>query len=132
MRKTIQDLVSVCAYYLEILLSIILSLALFFFTFSLMMELGGFWAPEGDIDKLLQSFIGRAMALAVGVELIKMISKPSANTVLEVLLFAIARQMVVEHPTVFEFLLGILAVTLLFTIRKFLLHPNKAKPEPQQ
>ena len=49
-----------------------------------------------------------------------MFSKPSLNTVIEVLLFAIARQLVVEHPSTIDFFIGVAAVALLFAVRKYL------------
>ena len=120
MRKFLQDTVTEVAYYLEILLSIILALALIFFSFSLLKDLAGFMTSSSDTDILLQSFLSRSMALAVGVELIKMFSKPSPTTVIEVLLFAISRQLVVGHSSVLDFLIGIVAVAVLFAIRKYL------------
>ena len=44
----------------------------------------------------------------------------SRRTIIEVLLFATARQMIVEHLNVYETLVGIGAIAALFAIRKFL------------
>lgn len=49
-----------------------------------------------------------------------MFSKPSLNTVIEVLLFALARQLVVEHPSTVDFFIGVVAVAILFAVRKYL------------
>ena len=43
-----------------------------------------------------------------------MLCKHTAETVVEVLMFAIARQMVVEHLATFETLIGVLAIAILF------------------
>ena len=43
------------------------------------------------------------------------------ETVIEVLLFATARQMIVEHLAVHQILIGTLAIAVLFATRKFLL-----------
>lgn len=120
MRKFLQEIVTEIAYYLEILLSLILAAALVFFTVSLAQNLAGIVVATGDAETLFTDFLARAMTLAVGIELIKMFSKPSPNTVIEVLLFAIARQLVVNHPTVMEFLIGIVSVAILFAVRKYL------------
>ena len=42
-------------------------------------------------------------------------------TVVEVLLFATARQMVVEHMDPVQTLIGVIAIAILFAIRKFLM-----------
>lgn len=120
MRKFLQDTVTELSYYLEIILSVILAFALLFFSLSLIKDLSGFLSLESSDEVLLQRFLGKAMTLAVGVELIKMFSKPSPNTVIEVLLFALARQLVLDHANILDFLIGILAVAILFAVRKYL------------
>ena len=51
-------------------------------------------------------YLETAMNLAIGVELIKMLCMHSPGTVIEVLLFAIARQVVVSHSSVTQTLTG--------------------------
>nr|WP_281495011.1 hypothetical protein [Streptococcus uberis] len=101
-------------------LSFILMVAMVFFAFSLISELPGFFSSKIDNDRLFEVVLSRAMSLAVGVELIKMLSKPSPGTVIEVLLFALTRQLIVDHPSMSDFLLGIIAVAVLFAIRRYL------------
>lgn len=60
------------------------------------------------------------MSLAIGVEFVKMLCTHKPGTIIEVLLFATARQMIVEHLNVYETLVGIGAIAALFAIRKFL------------
>ncbi len=56
----------------------------------------------------------------IGVEFVKMITSHSVDSVVDVLLVALARQMVVEHVPPLDALLIIIAVTLLFYVRKYL------------
>lgn len=120
MRKYLQELVTEISHYLEILLSLILTIAMIFFAISLVANLPGFLISDVNNNQLFENILGRALTLAVGVELIKMLSKPSPGTVIEVLLFALTRQMIVDHPKMFDFLLGIIAVAILFAIRRYL------------
>ncbi|PIO78269.1 phosphate-starvation-inducible PsiE family protein [Streptococcus parauberis] len=120
MRKYLQELVTEISHYLEILLSLILTIAMIFFAISLVANLPGFLISDVNNNDLFENILGRALTLAVGVELIKMLSKPSPGTVIEVLLFALTRQMIVDHPKMFDFLLGIIAVAILFAIRRYL------------
>ncbi|OHY29781.1 hypothetical protein BI362_10220 [Streptococcus parauberis] len=120
MRKYLQELVTEISHYLEILLSLILTIAMIFFAISLVANLPGFLTSDVNNNQLFENILGRALTLAVGVELIKMLSKPSPGTVIEVLLFALTRQMIVDHPKMFDFLLGIIAVAILFAIRRYL------------
>ena len=67
------------------------------------------------------SFLSQALSLVVGVEFVKMLCRHSAQTVVEVLLFATARQMVVEHLDPVQTLIGIIGIAILFAVRKYLM-----------
>jgi len=71
-----------------------------------------------------KNFLGIAFNILIGIEFLKMIFRNNLSTVLEVLLFAIARQLIVEHKTVYENLVGIISIAILFLIRKYLFIPD--------
>ena len=64
------------------------------------------------------------MTLAVGVELIKMLSQHTPATVVEVLMFAIAREMVTHHDSALNTALGVLSICALFATRKLFFCKN--------
>lgn len=68
----------------------------------------------------LSSIISAAFSLIIGIEFIKMICKPTTGTVVEVLMFAIARGLIVDHASGFTSLLGVLSIAALFATKKFL------------
>ena len=103
----------------EVLLSIIVLVAILISSVSLVWELGIFNGEFIAPDKL-DAFLGQALGLVVGVEFIKMLIRHTPGAVIEVLLFAIARQLIVYHTSTLETLIGILAVGCAFAIRKFL------------
>lgn len=72
-------------------------------------------APDG-----FTKFLSDALGLVVGIEFVKMLCKHTPETLIEVLMFATARQMVVEHLETWQTLVGALAIAVLFAIRKFL------------
>ena len=82
------------------------------------------------------NFLSRILTLAVGVEFVRMLCKHTADTIVDVLLFATARQMVVEHLDPMQTLLCVLAIGGLFAIRKYLLlssrrqQSEEAKDDP--
>ena len=69
-------------------------------------------------------FLAIDFNLLIGIEFLKMIYNYSVDTVIEVLLFAIARQLIVEHTTILENFIGIAAIALLFAIRKYFFIPG--------
>lgn len=76
-----------------------------------------------DVDEAFTTFLSSAFNVVIGIEFVKMLAKHSPGSAIEVLLFAIARQMVVEHTSPVENLVSILAILLIFVIRKYLFVP---------
>lgn len=68
----------------------------------------------------LDQFLASAMNIIVGLEFMKMLVLHTPRAVTDVLLFAIARQLVVSHASPVDTLLGVSAVALIFVIKKFL------------
>ena len=66
-------------------------------------------------------FLGNILTLIIGVEFVKMLAKHTAENLLEVLMFAIARQMIVEHLDMIDTLIGIISIAIIFAVRKYLL-----------
>ncbi len=70
--------------------------------------------------KMLTDFLGHALLMAVGVELVTMLINHTPGSIIEVLLFAIARKMLIGSKSMTDFILGILAIAGVFAIRKYL------------
>ena len=68
-----------------------------------------------DFEKILSS----VLTLVIGVEFIKMLCKHTSETVLDVLLFAIARYIVIYHDNTLDLLIGAVAIAGLFAAKKF-------------
>ena len=68
----------------------------------------------------LQARLSDACLIIIGIELIKMINSYTIDSVIDVMLLTIARQMVVEHTAPIENLITVVAVGILFVIRKYL------------
>lgn len=77
---------------------------------------------NSDRTQVMNDFIGEAFTVVIGIEFVKMLTKHKASTVVEVLLFAIARQMVVEHTTPVQNLVCVLSIAVLFAVRKYFFH----------
>ena len=108
------------AGWIELFVSIVVLIALLVFSAGLIKEFYTVVVQNGGDPEYLSEFIGSAFQIVIGVEFIKMLCKHTPATVVEVLMFAIARQMVVEHTSPAENLLCIAGITILFAIRRFL------------
>lgn len=76
----------------------------------------------------LNDFFISTMNIVVGLEFVKMLILHTPRAVTDVLLFAIARQLVVSHSSSIDTLLGVAAVALIFLIKKFLLSREDSIP----
>ena len=68
----------------------------------------------------MQKYLSAVATIVLCVEFVSMLCSHTVDAVVEVVLMAIARQIVVAHPAAFETLLMVLAIGLLFAIRKYL------------
>ena len=68
-----------------------------------------------DFEDLLYAML----ALVIGIEFTKMLCKQTPESVIDVLLFAIARQLVIYQKSTIDLLVGIVAIALLFAARAF-------------
>ncbi len=74
--------------------------------------------PPMESFPVMQTFLGHILTLVIGLELVVMLVRHTPSSVIEVLLYAIARKMIVESKSMFDILLGIIAIGGLFLINK--------------
>ncbi len=120
MKKKLNDIIYVISRYTEIVLSIILLIVIILLIFPVLYNFIKIPILEITLNQFTD-FLGNALSLLIGVEFVKMLARHTAENLLEVLMFAIARQMVVEHLNMFETLIGVIALGTIFAIRKYLL-----------
>lgn len=119
-RKRFNEFIYNIARYTEIILSVVILAVIALAGIRLIHDVAGMSILDMDVD-FFTEFLSNALSLVVGVEFVKMLCRHSAQTVVEVLMFATARQMVVEHLQTWQTLVGVIAIGLLFGIRKFLM-----------
>lgn len=76
-------------------------------------------APPIETYGIMQQFLGHILTLVIGLELVIMLVKHTPSSVIEVLLYAIARKMIIDSKTMMDIVLGIIALIGLFAINKF-------------
>ncbi len=120
MRKKLQDKMFETSYLFELFISVIVGIALLIFGVRLVIGTVMVGISSDGIDALVQ-ILDDAIILAIGAELIKMLCKHTPETVIEVLAFALARQLIIGHAEPWENLITVAAIAILFGIRRFLL-----------
>lgn len=104
------------ATFLEIFISLMLAFAIALLSLRLAGDIFNIFTL--DIVKY-EALLASSLNLVIGVELIRMIYTHSPGTVFEVLLFAIARQIIIEHSSATSSLIGVISICILFATRKY-------------
>jgi len=107
---------------IEIIIALVLLVIVVVKIVEVAFDLTGF--PVGFLTMEFAGILSVTLNLVIGVEFTKMLIKHTPESVVDVLLFAIARQMVVYHERTLDLLIGVLAISGLFAIKKVLLGVN--------
>jgi len=108
-------------YYLEIILALFIIAATIVGMVDLARYLGLIFKTNAiETYVIFQKFLGHVLLLVVGVELVIMLLSHSTSSVLEVMLYAIARKLLIYSDTTLDIAIGIVAIAMIFAIRKYL------------
>lgn len=83
-------------------------------------ELTAYWDHRMEAGAFL-TYLDAVFNVVIGIEFMKMLCKPSSANIIEVLIFLIARHMIVTSTTPVEDLLSVLSIGVLFIFRRFML-----------
>lgn len=115
--------------YLEIILAVLMTIILILAIGKMIVMEIPLIVTEGTA---LQHYLEGALTLAIAIEFVKLLCMHTAGTLIEVLLFAIARHMIVEHLTPIQMLIVVLSIALLFLVRRYLLTTHDQKGMNEQ
>ena len=127
-RKALRSYIIQASTLLEIVLSGLVLIGLLLSFIPLLKWMPGLLFDGNDVE--IRGFLERALDIVIGVEFIKMLAKHSPGSSLEVLLYAIARHMIVGHEDALQNLVSVLAIALIFVIRRFLFVPSFGQKLP--
>ena len=86
--------------------------------------LGGLITGETTFTAFLEAVFG----LIIGIEFLQMLCRPNSDNVIEVLIFLVARHLILQYTNTITDFLAIIAVCMLCVVRRFL-HNDKVKNE---
>lgn len=123
LHKTRNALFESCNF-LELLMALIVLAAVLIACCTLGNSFLIYWNTRYANEAFL-TFVGHVFNILIGIEFLKMLCQPSGDTVLEVLIFLVARHMILDHTTVVENLLTIISIGILFAIKKYISLPTR-------
>ena len=119
MEKKLRRILDKVSEMLELVMAVIVLAAVLIAIFSLKVPFQEFLNSHTADGSFLE-FMGYLLNIVIGIEFFKMLCKPGAETVLEVLMFVVARHMIVHDTSAVENLLTIICIAIIFIIKKYL------------
>lgn len=122
-REKVQALLHEAAFYLELIAAVLVIILILFQVVGLGIDM------FSDVGALTESenfthFLELALNIVVGIEFLKMLCRHNMDAVIEVLLFTLARHLIVNQRSMVEGLLCIVSIGILFLVRKYLFVPK--------
>lgn len=109
------------ASFLEVIIAVLIAAGVIIGLFDLIRYFPFIWNGDAKTTyDIFQSFLSHALILIVGVELILMIINQTTKGILELVLFVIARKMLIYADTMLDLVLGTVAIAIVFLILRFL------------
>ena len=113
-KRIFRDQIAEAAGILEVVLSGIVLIALLMSIVPLLRLMPGLLTDADSME--VHTFLERALDIVIGIEFIKMLAKHSPGSALEVLLYAIARHMIVGHESAVENFISVASIALIFFV----------------
>lgn len=126
LRKFLSRVVS----WLETIISLILIITTIALTVYLVMNILHY-DPSQIGEGTMSTLLLHCFELIIALEFVRMLTKHSAASIIEIILFSIARSMIAEHQNPTETVLLIVALLLLMIIRKYFLLPEDFESDPE-
>ena len=118
-KQNVSDILNKIANIIEVVTGFLLIAVILVMLVRMVRNLCGADLLSDSFD--FNIFLSNLFTIIIGVEFTRMLCKHTSETIIEVLLFATARQIIVGNLVPMETLWGVLAIVLLFAVRKFLL-----------
>lgn len=103
----------------ETVLAIVVAVLLIMDIIGLLPRIGEFWTMRGDAEEF-SNLLSSILSIVVGTEFIKMLIKPTFSNVTEVLVFLIARHVILADATPIDNLISVISIAILFAMEYFL------------
>lgn len=86
---------------------------------SILRDFSLFQTLASETDAFAQ-YLEKIFTIVIGIEFLQMLCRPDSEYVLEILIFLVARHMIVGHTTPYEDFVSVISVILLCIVRRYL------------
>lgn len=116
MIKKLQKILYQMSEIIETLLAVIVGAAVIITVVRIVPGIADVWHGSSDLNV----YLGQIFTIVIAVEFLKMLCRPTFETVTEVLIFLVARHMIITETTPLEDMLSVISIILLLFAQRFI------------
>lgn len=128
--KNLKKYVQTACEVLELIAAGLVSVGILLSIFSIISDAGIFKALLNDPAEF-RHYLEQIFMLIIGVEFLEMLCRPNSENVIEVLIFLVARHMIVGDTNPYQDFVSVISVSLLCIIRRYL-RKDKERSEKKE
>lgn len=126
--KRLKAAVHIICDVLEMIAAALMLVGILFATFSLVTNVDIFRQLLSDTSSF-RGYMDQIFMLVIGIEFLVMLCRPNSENVIEVLIFLVARHMIVGETTPYQDFVSVVSVALLCVVRRYLRINNEKRDE---
>ena len=131
MERLIKSVQKFCEI-IELTAAVLVSVGIVLSVISLLKDFEIFQHLLTDMS-VFREYLEKIFIIVIGIEFVGMLCRPSSDNVLEVLIFLVARHMIVGDTSAYEDFVSVISIALLCVLRRYLhdakeRHPLQKKP----
>lgn len=119
MKKTVRLLQKICRV-LELVVAIFVLLGIMTAIISLLKDDIRIFEEVLNDMTAFRHYLEKIFVLVIGIEFLEMLCHPNSDNVIQVLIFLVARHMIVGETTPFEDFVSVLSIAVLIVLRKYM------------
>lgn len=114
-RKSIQKI----CHVLELAAALLVLVGILFSMVNLITDSGMFLSLFRESDAFMH-YLEQIFSIVIGIEFLQMLCGPTSDNVIEILIFLVARHMIVGATTPYQDFVSVISVALLCLVRRYL------------
>lgn len=114
-KKVIQRISTV----LEQAVAVLVLIGIVFSLYSLVKDFVVFQGLLNDVS-MFHSYLEDIFIIVIGLEFLQMLCRPNSDNIMEVLIFLVARHMIITDTTPYEDFVSVISIILLCVLRRYL------------
>lgn len=115
--------------FLELLVAVLVLIGIILSVCSVIKDFEAFRILLDDTSSF-KSYLDDIFAIVIGIEFLQMFCRPNSDNIMEVLIFLVARHMIVSTTTPYEDFVSVISIILLCVLRRHL-HNTREKKETE-